>query len=152
MKPWGLSIGALLGLVLFWLDKATNVKLLLGLAVDGTPVILLTTLLVVPYVVQGYISLYWLTSIEPVKPLLSKCCTSELGNVFLVPLLPIGTLLTVALGVALFNLTWALHTYHRSTCKCCKVPNICGHGKSLVWYAAYISALVNCAYTACQNS
>lgn len=55
-KPWGLKLGELLGLGVFWFDKATDVKLLLGLAVDGTPFRLLLALLVVPYVLQGYIN------------------------------------------------------------------------------------------------
>lgn len=101
-KPLGLKLGALLGLGVFWFDKATDVKLLLGLAVDGTPFRLLLALLVVPYVLQGYINLYWLTCTEPVKQLLSKSWLSGFGNVILVPLLPVGILLTVALDVALF--------------------------------------------------
>lgn len=44
-KPWGLKLSALIGLGVFWFDKATDVKVLLGLAVDGTPLRLLLALL-----------------------------------------------------------------------------------------------------------
>ena len=105
--PWGMKLGALLGLGVFWFDKATDVKLLLTLSVNNIFFWILLALLMFPYVVQGYINVHWLKRIEPVKQLCSKSCllalllTVDCLTLF-VPSGVFGMFLTIALDVLLF--------------------------------------------------
>ena len=64
--------------------------------------LILLALLILPYLVHGYIVVYWLAHVGPVKKFLSKSWFLKLSYAVLVFLFPVGTVLTIALDVLLF--------------------------------------------------
>ena len=94
-------LGALLGLAVFWFDNATDVKVMTEIGGFEFWLILLA-LLILPYLVHGYIVVYWLAHVGPVKKFLSKSWFLKLSYAVLVFLFPVGTVLTIALDVLLF--------------------------------------------------
>ena len=87
-KPWGLKMSALIGLGMFYFDKASDIALLKQVFGPTWTGYVLLTLLLLQYVLQGYVLIYHLT-------------TKVIGWTFWTNLLLFSFVLAIPLGVAL---------------------------------------------------
>ncbi len=87
-KPWGLKMSALIGLGMFYFDKASDIALLKQVFGPTWTGYVLLTLLLLQYVLQGYVLIYHLT-------------TKVIGWTFWTKLLLFSFVLAIPLGVAL---------------------------------------------------
>ena len=96
-KPWGLKLSALLGLGMFYSDKASDITLLKQVFGHTWTGYVLLVLLLGQYVLQGYVLVYHLTRKFIGWTVLTKLflCTFVLA-------IPLGVVLTVVLDVLLF--------------------------------------------------
>ena len=100
-KPWGLKFAALIGLGVFWFDKATDIKLILDVRGTWTAAVLLV-LFFVSYLIHGYVLLYRVANAHGFRHFLQKSCFRKVVYAVFAafPLTPV--LLTVTFDALLF--------------------------------------------------
>ena len=96
-KPWELKMSALIGLGMFYFDKASDIILLQQVFGDTWTGYVLMALLLSQYVLQGYILIYHLT-----RKLIGWTIVTKLFLFTIVFALPLGVILTIVLDVLLF--------------------------------------------------
>jgi hypothetical protein len=96
-KPWGLKMSALLGLGMFYFDKTSDITLLKQVLGHTWTGYVLLTLLLSPYVLQGYILIYHLTT-----KVIGWTVLTKLSLFTFVLAIPLGVILTIVLDVLLF--------------------------------------------------
>ncbi len=95
-KPWGLRMSALLGLGMFYFDKASDITLLKQVFGHTWTGYALLVLLLNQYVLQGYILMYQLTT-----KFIGWTVWTKLFLLSFVLAIPLGVLLTIVLDVLL---------------------------------------------------
>ena len=100
-QPWGVKFAALVGLGIFWFDKATDIKLILDVQGTWTVKVLLVFLFVL-YLVHGYVLLYHVTYAPGFQQILQKSCLRKVGWGILATFPLTSVLLTVTFDVMLF--------------------------------------------------
>ncbi len=98
-KPWGLKMSALIGLGMFYFDKASDIILLKQVFGHTWIGYVLLTLLLSQYILQGYVTIYHLTRKFIGWTGWTKLFLFPYGSVFA---LPLGVILTIVLDVLLF--------------------------------------------------
>jgi len=96
-KPWGLKMSALLGLGMFYFDKASDITLLKQVFGHTWTGYVLLVLLLSQYVLQGYVLIYHLT-----RKFIRWTILTKLFLLSFVLAIPLGVVLTVVLDVLLF--------------------------------------------------
>ncbi len=96
-KPWGLKMSALIGLGMFYFDKASDIILLKQVFGHTWTGFVLLILLLGQYILQGYILIYHLTT-----KLIGWTVLTKLFLFTFVLALPLGVILTIVLDVLLF--------------------------------------------------
>ena len=96
-KPWGLKVSALIGLGMFYFDKASDIILLKQVFGHTWTGYVLLILLLSQYVLQGYFLLYHLT-----RKLIGWNIWAKLFLLSFVLAIPLGVILTILLDVLLF--------------------------------------------------
>ncbi len=96
-KPWGLKMSALLGLGMFYFDKASDITLLKQVFGHTWTGYVLLILLLNQYVLQGYILIYHLTT-----KFIGWTVLTKLFLFSFVLAIPLGVVLTIVLDVLLF--------------------------------------------------
>ncbi len=96
-KPWGLKMSALVGLGMFYFDKASDIALLKQVFGHTWTGYVLLILLLNQYVLQGYILIYHLTT-----QFIGWTVLTKLFLFTFVSALPLGVILTIVLDVLLF--------------------------------------------------
>ena len=96
-KPWGLKMSALIGLGMFYFDKASDITLLKQVFGPTWTGYVLLTLLLIQYVLQGYVLIYHLTT-----KVIGWTVRTKLLLFTVVFAIPLGVMLTIVLDVLLF--------------------------------------------------
>ena len=96
-KPWGLKLSALIGLGMFYSDKASDITLLKQVFGHTWTGYVLLVLLLGQYVLQGYVLVYHLT-----RKFIGWTVLTKLFLITFVLAIPLGVLLTIVLDVLLF--------------------------------------------------